>query len=159
LEVKNGPLSFAVMAPLPWPAPVTSERIRQADPLISQIGAVSLKVTGLAPGNYKFSVDGSSGVDYSAAQLEAGVSLTAVSAQAQIDSTDLAKSVRDKEDIEYMRWRDIQVRFAKLNTTAQTAQSVDELAREAFAVARRKAQPRRYDITITPEADIKGINK
>jgi hypothetical protein len=147
--IKNSSANFTVLAPLPWPASVTSERIRQADPLIASIGSVTLKISGLGPGNYKLTVDGKQCENYSAEQFESGIPIGTLSDAAQKQSADLARSVRDKEDIEYMRWRDVQLRFAKLKATPVAAQLLDSLASEAYAYARSQAQPRKYEITLT----------
>jgi lysophospholipase L1-like esterase len=149
MGTRNSSLNFNVVAPLPWPAPVTSERIQQAYPLIGNLGAVTLKIGGLAPGNYKLNVDGKSGESYSAKQLESGVPIGTLSEIAQKASEDLGKAVRDKEDIEYTRWRDVQLRYAKLKATPIAARLLDSLANEAYAYARWQAKPREYEITLT----------
>jgi hypothetical protein len=159
VELKNGSANFAVMAPLPWPAPGTSERIRTAAPLMNRIGSVTLKITGLPPGVYRFVIDALPGDSYSTAQLEAGIPIGTLSKKGEAASADLAKAVRDKEDVEYMRWRDIQLRFDRLKATVNAERALDELAKEANELARNKAQLRKYEITLIRDSDSMGNSK
>jgi hypothetical protein len=158
-ELKNASASFAVMAPLPWPAPGTSERIRTADPLMGRVGSITLKITGLPRGVYRLLIDALPGDSYSTAQLEAGVPIGTLSKKAQEASAQLAKAVRDKEDVEYMRWREIQLRFDKLKATVNAEQALDALAKEANELAREKAQLRKYEITLLTDFDQVGNSK
>ncbi|MCU1286972.1 MAG: Lysophospholipase L1-like esterase [Acidobacteriales bacterium] len=139
---------FSVTAPLPWPAPILSERMRQAEPSIGNVGAVTLRLTGVPRGNYELSVDGKEVGKFTAAELEQGIPI-GMSEQAAKGTSDLAKAVRDKEDVEYMRWRDVQLRFEKLKSASSAAQALDALAREANEFARTKAQPRKYEIKMS----------
>jgi hypothetical protein len=159
-KLTNDPTTIlSVSAPVPWPAPVISERIRKAFPLLETIGAVTLKVNDLPEGNYELSVDGNAAGVFSEEDLEKGISIDKLSEHGPKASSDLAKAMRDKEDVEYMRWRDVQLRFAKLKTTANASLALDALAREANAVARTKAQPLRYKIKLEKVVSIKEKDK
>jgi hypothetical protein len=107
-----------------------------------------LKLAGLPQGSYEVKVDGNVAQSYSAGQLEKGIPIGTLG-PAQQESGDLGKAVRDKEDVEFMRWRDVQLRFTKLKSATNAAQALNELANEANEVARLKAKPRKYEITIS----------
>src|SRR4030095_16543690 len=54
----DGTATTSVAAPLPWPEPLPSEKLRKVSPLMMDIGRVILHITGLPPGEYKISIDG-----------------------------------------------------------------------------------------------------
>jgi lysophospholipase L1-like esterase len=155
----TGTKNVSIFASLPWPAPVVTSRILAADPLLGSIGSVTLKIKGLAPGEYRLSIDALPAESYSTAQLEAGIPIGTLSKKAQDAAEDLGKAVRNKEDIEFMRWRDVQLRFEKLRATTVAQRGLDELAQEANELARTKAQARKYVITLTPNPDPSGSTK
>src|SRR5207245_1867246 len=100
---------LSTFAPLPWPTAAISQHVRQAEPGIDHIGSVTLEVRGLFAGTYMLTLDGKAVGSYSASQLEAGVPIGTLSEEAQKASAELLKAVERKEEIEFLRWRNIQL--------------------------------------------------
>jgi lysophospholipase L1-like esterase len=139
--------TFEITAPLPWPAFKLSNTIENADPLVSQIGEVSFTLGTVPAGMYAVTVDGTSVGSFTSDQImKTGIAL-GVSRPAQKESADVAKAVRDKEDLEFMRWRTL-AKFANLGSTAAAQADVQKMTEEQFAVAREKAKFQKYEITL-----------
>lgn len=140
--------SFAVSSPIPWPAFKLSDTILKADPTLAQIASETFTLGSVPSGNYSVTVDGSSAGTFRADQImKTGIPL-GVSEAAMKESAELAKAVRDKEDLEYMRWRTL-AKFANLKSTAAAQAEVQKMTEEQFAVARDKAEPHKYQVTLT----------
>jgi hypothetical protein len=139
--------TFEATAPIPWPAFKLSDTILKADPTLAQISGETFTLGSIPSGKYSVTVDGSNAGAFTAEQImKAGISLSASDA-AMKESAYLAKAVRDKEDLEYMRWRTL-ARFANLKSTADAQAEVQKMTQEQFAVAREKAKPHKYQIVL-----------
>lgn len=140
--------SFDAPAPLPWPAFKLSDTILKADPTLAEISKDAFTLGSIPGGNYSVTVDSTNAGTFTADQImKAGIPLNA-SESAMKGSADLAKAVRDKEDLEYMRWRTL-AKFASLKSTAAAQAEVQKMTQEQFAVAREKAKPHKYQIVLT----------
>ncbi|MEW6492327.1 MAG: SGNH/GDSL hydrolase family protein [Cyanobacteriota bacterium] len=104
---QNKTTSFSISAPLPWPFPSLSEKIRNLKPEVMEMGQVNLKITGLPPGKYGINIDGEDAGEYTAEKLSSGIAVSSMSEQAQALSRLLVSLVRQRSDIFYLRWRDI----------------------------------------------------
>jgi lysophospholipase L1-like esterase len=138
---------FDYTGPVPWLSFKLSETIEKADPMLAQLANSTFT---LAPpkGQYLVAVDGSPAGTFTADQImKVGVPLGASEA-AQKQSADVAKAVRDKEDLEYMRWRTLAT-FADLRSSSAAQADVQKMTDEQFAVAREKAGPHKYVIVLT----------
>ena len=145
---QNGSAEFAFSAPLSWPSPLPSDTIREVRPEVTNLGKITLKLTGLSAGNYSVSVDGSISGHYTAGQLSEGI---AVSSQKANDaSRSVAALVRRRADLFFMRWRQIQVPFEKeYPSTARALSSLDAVIEEMTARARMLSKPHRYEVVVT----------
>ena len=138
-----------VLAPLPWPAFSMSRQIKQADPILQTLGRVRVRFAQLPAGDYSLDVDGKSAGTLSASQLNTGIDIGALSQPAQKAAADLAKAVRDKEDLEFEIWRHISLPYADLKATAEAKVALQKMLDEQSQLAREKAEPHKYVITLT----------
>ncbi|HKQ07853.1 MAG TPA: SGNH/GDSL hydrolase family protein [Blastocatellia bacterium] len=144
------PSSYTVTAPLPWPEPLPSNKLRAVWPQITEIGAVTLRIPSIVPGTYKVSVDGADAVSFTADDLARGIALDQLSKKAQEDSKALADFIRKRADWFFMRWRQIEVPYAaEYKSTANVVTAFDSLIDEMAERARKMAAPHTYQITIS----------
>jgi hypothetical protein len=144
------PLTFT--APLPWPEPLPTEKLRAVWPQIAEMGRVTLHLKGLAAGNYKISVDGGEGVNFTADELARGIALNPLSKKAQDESRALAALIRKRADWFFTRWRQIEVPYAsEYKSTANVVTAFDSLIAEMAERARTMAAPHKYEVIITRE--------
>jgi lysophospholipase L1-like esterase len=143
-------LPFAVTAPLAWPEPLPTDKLRAVWPQIMQMGMVTLRITGLAPGAYKVSVDSSEAREFTADDLARGIALNQLSKQSQDDSRALAGLIRKRADWFYTRWRQIEVPYAtEYKATTNVVTAFDALIAEMAERARLKAALHKYEIVIS----------
>ena len=143
-------LPVAVTAPLAWPEPLPSEKLRAVRPQIMQMGMVTLRVTGLAPGAYKVSVDGAEARDFTADELARGIALNQLSKKSQEDARAVALLIRKRADWFYTRWRQIEVPYAtEYKATANVVTAFDTLIAEMAERARVMAAPHKYEVVIS----------
>ena len=146
LSVQAGtPVTVTITAPLAWPEPLPSEKLRAVRPQITQMGAVIWRVAPglLAPGTYKVSVDGAEVRDFTADDLVRGIALNQLSKKSQDDSRAVAVLIRKRADWFYTRWRQIEVPYAtEYKATANVVTAFDTLIAEMAA-------PHKYEIVIS----------
>jgi hypothetical protein len=142
---------LSILEPLPWPPISLSDKIEKADPMVAGIGIVTVKVTGVPMGRYGIRVDGKPAGEFPQSQLAGGLVISALSGSAEKESAELGKAVRDKEDLEFMRWRTFPTRFGALKSTAEAQAALQKMVDEQFAVAREKAKFHKYEITLTKQ--------
>ena len=139
-----------VTAPLPWPEPVPSEKMRKVRPEIMEMGEVKLKLTGLSPGNYIVRVDGSDGSEYTSEQLGAGIPISSLSAPANEASRALAALIRQRADLYFTRWRQIEIPLSgEYKGAGLTISALDSLADEMNARARLLGKPHEYHLSLS----------
>jgi hypothetical protein len=152
-EVKPGgspDASLSLNAPLPWPAPQPSVRLARAWPQINAMGRVRLKLKGLSAGSYSLRVDGSDAGEYTAERLSSGIPLNSSSVQSIEAAAALAALIRQRADLSFMNWRQIQLPFAgKYKAAPASVSSLESLANEMSESARMLARPHTYRITMT----------
>ena len=141
--------TFAVTAPLAWPQPEPSEKLRAVWPAILRLGSVRLHLTGLVAGSYKISVDGGEPVEFTAETLANGIELNHLSKKSQEDSRTAAELVRKRADWFYTRWRQIQVPYANYRSASAAISGLDSLIAEMAERTRAISGPHKYEITIT----------
>jgi lysophospholipase L1-like esterase len=145
----TGATHLVVSAPLPWSPVQPSETLRRAAPGIDELGRVHMKVSGARDGSYAVSVDGSPSKTFSARQLSDGIDLAELSAAAREASAALGVLIRQRADLFYMRWRQIELPFAGKFTHAPVAvSSLDALIADLSERERSLAQPREYHVLI-----------
>ncbi len=141
---------FEVNAPLPWLGFKLSDTILTADPLLAHLASDTFTLGSVPVGHYSVTVDGSTAGTFTADQImKSGIPLNA-SEPAMKESLALAKAVRDKEDLEYLRWRTL-AKFADLRSKAAAQAEVQKMTEEQFALAREKAGPHKYVIVLTSQ--------
>jgi lysophospholipase L1-like esterase len=144
------PATLTVTAPLAWPEPLPTETLRVVWPQIMQMGTVGLRVTGLAPGAYKVSVDGAEASDFTADDLALGIALNQLSKKSQDDSGAVAGLIRKRADWFYTRWRQIEVPYAtEYKATANVVTAFDALIAEMTERARAMAALHNYQVVIS----------
>ncbi|MFL6274522.1 MAG: SGNH/GDSL hydrolase family protein [Blastocatellia bacterium] len=144
------PLTVMVQAPLAWPEPLPSEKLRAVWPQITEMGSVTWRLKGLPTGTYKVSVDGGDASNFTAAELARGIALNQLSKKAQEDAKALAEFIRKRADWFFMRWRQIEVPYAiEYKTTANVVTAFDSLIDEMAERARKMAAPHSYSVTVT----------
>ncbi len=139
-----------VSAPLPWPAPLPSEELRRVAASIMEIGQVNLHLTGLPSGDYKISIDGKDAGNFTNEALSAGIPLGLLSEKATDESRVLADLIRKRADLFFMRWRQIEVAFARdYQTTARAVSSLDLLIAEMQERTRMLGALHSYQIVVS----------
>lgn len=141
---------ISASAPLPWPSPLPSKVMRMVRPEVTRLGQVNLRIAGLPAGKYSVQVDGSEAAEFTAAELDAGIPISSFSARANELSRALAALVRQRSDIYFSRWRQIEVPLAAEYRSVPAALSsldavIDEMTRRARALGR----PHEYSLVIT----------
>jgi lysophospholipase L1-like esterase len=143
------PIATQVDEPLPWPGVELGKTIRQAFPLVNDLGRDELMYAGLPAGGYALTVDGGDAGQFTEKELAAGIALSDLSKAAQEEGAKVAKEVRQKEDIDFYRWRNVTAPYEKTLTSAgSTAASMVKLADELTSKTRADAKPHTYKIVI-----------
>lgn len=78
-------------------------------PVADDINRYMVRVTNLQPGAYTLSVNGQEISRFSAAQLSGGVNLGSYDGPLTAPGTEILKHVRRKNDIYYVKWRQVQL--------------------------------------------------
>ena len=147
---ENHDASLTISAPLPWPQPLPSEKLRKVSPQIMQMGEVTLRLAGLPSGKYRISVDGKETGEYSADQLASGIRLNLLSEKAIEESRAVADLVRKRANFFFMRWRQIELPLAaEYKSTASVVSSFDSLIAEMRDQARRLGASHNYRVNIS----------
>ncbi|MFL6227161.1 MAG: SGNH/GDSL hydrolase family protein [Pyrinomonadaceae bacterium] len=145
----TGVSRLVVSAPLPWPPVQPSETLARAAPFVAELGRVRLKMGGTTDGSYSVGVDGSPAKTFNARELSDGINLAELSATAGAASSSLGALVRQRADLFFMRWRQIEVPFAGKFTHAPVAvSSLDALIADLNERERVLAQPHEYHVVI-----------
>ncbi len=142
-------VSLMVSAPLPWPSPLPSERMRGVRSEIMDLGRVSLRIPGLPEGSYSLSVDGGNATTYTSDQLRDGIDLGGLSDSAAKESSALAALIRKRADFFMTRWRQIELPYSDYKSTPAVVSAYDSLIAEMTARARTMAGPHKYNVVIT----------
>jgi len=127
-------LDEALPMPIPEDARVTLDIPSLS--VLSDLSGYTLRITNLPPGDYHINIDGVKAASHSADQLEKGVNLTMECGPIKTQALELFKSVIQKNDLFFDRWRKVQL-F-----------EVPKWLDDANAEASRQAELRRLDSEI-----------
>jgi lysophospholipase L1-like esterase len=141
--------SLSVIAPLPWPEPLPSTKLRRVRPEIMEIGQVTLHLTGLPSGEYKITIDGKEAGKYTSEALSRGIAVSALSVRATEESRALAGLVRKRSDLFFLRWRQIEVALAEYQSTPKIVSSFDSLIAEIQQRARSLGALHKYELIVS----------
>jgi hypothetical protein len=145
----DGSISVGVRAPLPWPGTAPSDTLRSAWPAVVDVGQVRLKLTGIPSGSYAVSVDGADAGARTSEELAAGIALGAASPSATEASRASERLVRRREDLFFMRWRQVGLPYADgYRTTSAAVSALDALADEITQRARGGAGLHEYSVQV-----------
>jgi lysophospholipase L1-like esterase len=142
--------SISVTAPLPWPAPLPSEKLRKLTPVITEIGQVVVHLTGLPSGEYQITVDGKDAGKYASDALNRGIRVSLLSEKATDETRAVAGLVRKRADLFFLRWRQIEVALAAYQTTPRTVSSIDLLISEIQERTRMLGGLHNYQLIVSP---------
>jgi lysophospholipase L1-like esterase len=147
---QDGTTSLSVEAPLPWPEPLPSEKLRRLKPMITDIGKVLLHLTGLPSGEYKIAIDGKDAGEYTSQALSGGIPLSLLSAKATDETRTLAGLVRKRGDLFFLRWRQIEAPFAtEYQSTSKAVSSLDLLIAEMQERTRMRGAFHKYQLVLS----------
>jgi len=146
----DGTTSLSVEAPLPWPEPLPSEKLRRHKPMITDIGRVFLRLTGLPSSEYKILIDGKDAGEYTSQALSGGIPLSLLSAKATDETRTLAGLVRKRGDLFFLRWRQIEAPFAtEYQSTSKAVSSLDLLIAEMQERTRMRGAFHKYHLVVS----------
>jgi lysophospholipase L1-like esterase len=147
---QDGTTSLTVTAPLPWPEPLPTEKLRTVKPMITEIGQAKLRLTGLPPGDFKLAIDGKDAGEYSSQALSGGVPLSHLSGKASDETRALAGLVRKRGDLFFLRWRQIEAPLAtEYQSTSRVISSLDLLIAEMQERTRALGAFHRYHVVVS----------
>ncbi len=146
---QTGNASLSVVAPLPWPEPLPSEKLRRVKPGM-EIGRVLLHLTGLPSGEYKIEIDGKDAGKYTSDALSGGIPVSRLSGKATDETRALAVMVRKRADLFFWRWRQIEAPFATEYQSANKAvSSLDILIAEIQERLRMLGAFHKYQVVVS----------
>lgn len=150
---ENKTTSLSVSAPLPWPSPLPSEKIRKIRPEVMEMGKVNLRVTGLPAGKYVINIDGANAGEYTAQRLGFGIPLSSLSAQATKLSGSLVTLMRQRSDIFYTRWRNIELPLSgEYKSAVDVVSALNSIENEMAQRIRILGGLHEYSLVITSKA-------
>lgn len=142
--------SLSVIAPLPWPEPLPSEKLRRVWPVMMEIGRVIVHLTGLPSGEYKLSIDGKDAGKYTSEALSGGIPVSLLSEKATDETRVLAGLVRKRADLFFLRWRQIEVALAtEYQSTLKVVSSLDSLIAEIQERTRTLGAFHKYQLVVS----------
>jgi lysophospholipase L1-like esterase len=145
----DGVARLSISVPLYWPVPLPSETLLRASPDITELGRINLKVSGLPAGNYMVFLADLDAVDYTAKELQDGIALKLMPARHVEAAKTLAILIRQRADLFFTRWRQVEVPFAgHFRQTRAAVFSLDSLINELGARERALAHPHQYQIVV-----------
>lgn len=147
---QNGTASLSVIAPLPWPEPLPSEKLRRVNPAIVEIGQVILHLAGLPSGEYRIAIDGKDAGEYTSEALSGGIPVSLLSGKATDETRALAVLVRKRGDLFFLRWRQFEAAFAtEYQSATSVVSSLDLLIAEIHERTRMLGAFHKYQLVVT----------
>ncbi len=144
-------------AALPYPInikdPATQLAIRSSS-TVDDLDREVLKVTHLAKPQYTLEIDGKTAGTFDREQLAEGVNLATLPTPMLDQAAGVLMMTVKHNDLHFARWREVQVPFAKGETTAAAKKAMEGLDEiEAAIVARRRdaARPRPHRFALIPK--------
>ncbi len=142
--------SLSVIAPLPWPEPLPSEKLRRVKPVIIEIGQVIVHLKGLPSGEYKIAIDGKDAGEYTSEALSGGIPVSLLSEKATDETRALAGLVRKRADLFFLRWRQIEVALAaEYQSATKVLSSLDLLIEEIQERTRMLGAFHKYQLVVS----------
>jgi len=154
-NLKTAPLSWSETEealPLPFAAWLADDRdhsialaIKSSD-ITEALNEEPLRVTGLAEGRYKLSIDGGVVGTWSEQELAGGVNLAVLDTPMARQAAEVRDLTIRRIDVHQQRWRAFQVPLEKYNleTIAQSLKDLDAMDAELAARQHAAAQPRAH---------------
>jgi len=158
-DIKGGKdtLSFVrTDSALPMPIDSRAEASLKLAPILDDLNRYELKVSGLAPGNYKLTIDGETAAATTSQELENGWNLATTAGPITKQVNEVLALVFDKNNVFFNRWRNVQLynfppwaktpEAEKLRTAelAKLDQQIADL--EAQINATRTPKPHRFEL-------------
>jgi len=110
LKISDGVISFDRLdEALPMPIHPNAEAALKLAPVLEDLNRYELQVTGLAPGNYELSIDGEPVAKIPAEEWAKGRNLAATAGPITKQGQELLKTIGDKNDLYFKRWRNVQI--------------------------------------------------
>ena len=142
--------SLSVIAPLPWPEPLPSEKLRRLKPMTMEIGQVTLHLTGLPSGKYKIAIDGKDAGEYTSEALSGGFPLSLLSGKATDETRTVAGLVRKRADLFFLRWRQFEAALAtEYQSATRVVSSLDLLIDEIQERTRMLGAFHKYQLAVS----------
>ncbi|HMC58417.1 MAG TPA: SGNH/GDSL hydrolase family protein [Candidatus Solibacter sp.] len=139
----------ALPMPVDMRDPLVALAMRSSD-FMDALNRQPLKVRGLAAGRYTVKIDGEPAGAFTAAELAAGVDLTALPTPMARQAAEVHALTLRHNNIHTARWRQIQVPMEKDNAPhlLKALDALDELEADVLKEQRAAAQPkpRRYEV-------------
>ncbi|MBI4906710.1 MAG: DUF1080 domain-containing protein [Acidobacteria bacterium] len=141
----------ALPMPVDMSDPVMSLAVRSSD-FQEALNRQMVKVSGLAAGNHTLLIDGEEMGTWTAAQLAAGVNLSAVRTPMWAQAWQVHQYTLKHTAIHNARWRNLQVPLEKepLDAMALATSGLDAVDNELIAKQRRAAQPMPHRFELIP---------
>jgi lysophospholipase L1-like esterase len=158
-DFKNAPLSWTetdAALPLPFAAWLADDHdhsialaIKDSD-ITEALNEQPLRVTGLAPGRYKLTIDGVVAGTWSEKEWADGVNLAVLDTPMARQSFEVRDLTVRRIDVHQQRWRALQVPLEKLNleALARSLKDLDTLDAELAERQRAAAQPRPHSFQL-----------
>lgn len=108
-----------------------------------------LKVTGLEPGSYIFTIDSAKIAKLSAEQLAQGVNLAKFDTPMRKQSTEVLNLIKRKTEIEFFAWRRVQREGDGGATSKSAYDSLEKLSKSVSSTARETATPKLHQYLIS----------
>jgi lysophospholipase L1-like esterase len=148
--LEGGQAVLTVFAPVPWPQPLPSEKLAKVSPQINELGAVGVRITGLAAGKYKLTIDGKNAGVYAAESLAGGVRIGESSDAAAEESKSISSLIRKRADFFYTGWRQVVLPLApEYDGAAKMLASLSALSAEMQERTRMRAGFHKYQLIIS----------
>ncbi len=158
-DIKGGKDSLSFVrtdSALPMPIDSRAEPALKLAPILEDLNRYELKVSGLAPGNYKVTIDGEAAATTTSQELEKGWNLATTAGPITKQAGEVLALVFEKNNAFFNRWRNVQLYgFPSWAKTPETDKlRTEELAKldeqiaelEAKINAARQPKPHRFEL-------------
>jgi lysophospholipase L1-like esterase len=141
----------ALPMPVDWKDEVIALAVRSSD-FLAALDQETLRVTGLAAGNYSLKIDGETVGAFSAGQLSAGINLAEFATPMSRQAADVHKLTLEHNTVHFARWRMVQVPLDGQGFALTSAEaSLDSLEEQIVAAQRIAAQPKMHGYEVVAQ--------
>lgn len=158
LAVADGRVSWSQEdAALPFPIdlkdPVVELAVRSSD-ILDALDRQTVKVSGLAAGEYALTIDGDTVATYTNAQLAEGVNLATLATPMARQAAKVHALTLKHNNLHFLRWRSVQVPYqsSKSPELAKALEGLDGLEAEVVADQRAAARPVAHRFELKPKS-------